>query len=321
MSDHELVDCWQKECWTNLNKQVNKVRYFEDFEVGQSGATSGRTITTAEIVSFAGITGDYHSHHMDRNYMKSSVYGTRVAHGLLGFSIGTGLLSQHVPHILGNGVPGAQFHSFSIDYREAIKLDDTIRVHWRVAEVSEVPGKGGFGKVKTSFELVNQEGSSPYRGSVMTLVKRKGCNDAVMKPEQEQPWRIDEFVEDPGKIYYVEDFPLGRGGESVGRTITEADIVNFAALTGDYDPRYVDAIFARSEPAGQRIAHGVLVFSIGFPLAMYQYRHLNRPESGFAGHLNDSATFLRPVMIGDTIRANTESLRRGVRRLGQTLGL
>ncbi|MDO8472988.1 MAG: MaoC/PaaZ C-terminal domain-containing protein [Dehalococcoidia bacterium] len=281
-----------------MNKFVN----VEDYQTGQSGTTVGRTVTTADIVGFGGLTGDYHPHHMDRHYMASSIYGVRVAHGLLGCSLGVGLLSQHAPHTLGRGVPGAYFYGCSIDYQGAIKLDDTIRVRWKVIEKSEAPGSEDFGQVRTAFELVNQDGVSPYGGSVCTLVRKKAAKDAKLMLKSHVPWQLEEFISDPDKQYYVEDFPVGKGGVSGGRTITETDIVQFASLTGEYDPRHVDAEFARHDMFGERIAQGLLVFSVGFPLAMFQYRHLNRPESGFAGHLNDTVTFVRPVRIGDTIR-------------------
>lgn len=281
---------------------MNEYLNFEDYKTGQGGTTAGRTVTTADIVGFGGLTGDYHPHHFDRHYMAGSIYGSRVAHGLLGCTLGVGLLSQHAPHVLGRGVPGAYFYGCSINYRGGIKLDDTIKVKWQVSEKSENTGIDGFGLVKTGFELVNQDGVSPYSGNVSSLVRKKAARDANLKLQSYTPWQLEQFVSDPDKQYYVEDFPVGKGGESVGRTITETDIVQFASLTGEYDPRHVDAEFAKHDTFGERIAQGLLVFSIGFPLAMFQYRHLNRPESGFAGHLNDTVTFVRPVKIGDTIR-------------------
>lgn len=93
-----------------------------------------------------------------------------------------------------------------------------------------------------------------------------------------------------------------QGGETDGRTITETDIVNFAGLTGDYHPQYVDAEFARRSMFGERIAHGMLVFSIAFGLWARKRDQYQEPKSRIAGHLNDKATFLVSVKVGDTIR-------------------
>jgi acyl dehydratase len=60
-----------------------------------------------------------------------------------------------------------------------------------------------------------------------------------------------------------DELALGDTFESPGRTITEADVVTFAGLSGDYNPLHTDAEFARQGPFGQRIAHGMLVASVG----------------------------------------------------------
>ena len=65
--------------------------YFEEFSVGQSVTTLGRTLSEDAIFSFAGLTGDYNQIHTDAEFAKSSPFGQRVAHGLLGLSIASGL--------------------------------------------------------------------------------------------------------------------------------------------------------------------------------------------------------------------------------------
>ena len=57
---------------------------------------------------------------------------------------------------------------------------------------------------------------------------------------------------------YCEDFAEGQLLVTRGRTITETDVVMFAAMTGDYNPLHTDAVFGRSTVFGQRIAHGML---------------------------------------------------------------
>ena len=57
---------------------------------------------------------------------------------------------------------------------------------------------------------------------------------------------------------YFEDYTLGERFVSPARTITEADIINFASLTGDWHPLHTDVEYAKSTPFGERIAHGML---------------------------------------------------------------
>jgi len=284
----------------------DRFRYFEDYQVDQKGMTvsgfGNRTVTDADIVNFACLTGDYHRNHLDRHYMANSIYGERVAHGLLGSCLVTGMLSLSAPHILGRGVPGAYFYCFDANYRGAIKLGDTINIQWHVAEKVSDPTHEGFGLVKTAFQLVNQEGTSVYDGTLTTLVRKKLTKDAELQLKPGVPWQVTEFVPDPEQLYYAEDYPVGKGGETDGRTITETDIVNFAGLTGDYHPQYVDAEFARRSMFGERIAHGMLVFSIAFGLWARDRDQYQEPKSRIAGHLNDKATFFIPVKVGDTIR-------------------
>lgn len=96
---------------------------------------------------------------------------------------------------------------------------------------------------------------------------------------------------------YFEDYVLGSTRTSFGRTVTETDIVAHAGQTGDFYPHHMDAEFARSLPSGQRIAHGTLLLSMAVGM--------------LAGDINEKAMsygydrvrFVRPVHIGDTIRA------------------
>ena len=69
-------------------------RYFEQIEIGETYESPGRTVTETDIVLFAGLSGDYNVIHTDAEFMKSSIFGERIAHGLLGLSIQAGLLTR-----------------------------------------------------------------------------------------------------------------------------------------------------------------------------------------------------------------------------------
>jgi len=99
--------------------------------------------------------------------------------------------------------------------------------------------------------------------------------------------------------HYFEDFTAGKVYESRGRTVTEADIVNFAGLSGDFVELHTNEEFARKSPFGRRIAHGALVFSISTGL-MTQMNLVNDTVLAFYGM--DKLRFTGPVFIGDTVR-------------------
>lgn len=97
---------------------------------------------------------------------------------------------------------------------------------------------------------------------------------------------------------YFEDFELGEEVLTAGRTITEADIINFAGITGDWNEIHTNKEFAESGPFGQRIAHGALIFSIATGLGV-RLGHLDGTIIAFYGL--DRLRFVKPAFIGDTI--------------------
>ena len=97
---------------------------------------------------------------------------------------------------------------------------------------------------------------------------------------------------------YFEDFALDRVSTSRGRTVTEADIVNFAGLSGDFVELHMSETYAAKGPFGKRIAHGVLIFSISTGLSV-QLNQIQETVIAFYGV--DKLRFTRPVFIGDTI--------------------
>jgi 3-hydroxybutyryl-CoA dehydratase len=99
--------------------------------------------------------------------------------------------------------------------------------------------------------------------------------------------------------YYFEDFQIGSVFETRGRTITEADIVNFAGLSGDFIELHTNEEYARQTPFGRRIAHGALVFSISTGLTT-QMNLVNDTVLAFYGI--DKLRFTNPVFAGDTVR-------------------
>ena len=106
------------------------------------------------------------------------------------------------------------------------------------------------------------------------------------------------------QITYYEDYAVGPGRDTVGRTITETDFVVHAGHSGDFFPHHLDAEFCKTLPFGQRIAHGTMVFTIGVGLTAT----IINPVAFSYGY--DRMRFVKPVFIGDTIRSRVETIAK-----------
>ena len=112
---------------------------------------------------------------------------------------------------------------------------------------------------------------------------------------------------------YFEEFETGDTVESVGRTITETDIVNFASLSGDWNLIHTDAEYSATQMFKQRVAHGLLILSI----ASGQAVRLGFMEDTILAFRGLEWKFQRPVFIGDTIRLRvTVEEKKEMRRMG-----
>ena len=95
-----------------------------------------------------------------------------------------------------------------------------------------------------------------------------------------------------------EEMVEGTRFDGRGRTITESDVVAFAAQTGDWHPQHADAEWAAKSEFGERIAHGMLVLSYAVGLVPFE------PDRVVALRRVSDAVFKRPVRLGDTIRVD-----------------
>lgn len=102
---------------------------------------------------------------------------------------------------------------------------------------------------------------------------------------------------------YFEEYEVGQKIRTEGRTVTEADVVNFAGLSGDFNPMHTDAAYAATTPFEQRVAHGALIFAIATGLA-YRLRILEGTVLSFRA-INEWK-FSAPVFFGDTISCELE---------------
>jgi len=144
-------------------------KYFEDFEEGMEFLTLGRTMTEADIVNFSGFTGDFNPLHTDAQYASKNVFGERIAHGMCGFSMATGLLIRL------NILEGTIVAFYGIDqwrFRAPIKIGDTIHVLAKVAEKKESK-KESQGLIALMIDVMNQDGTSVMGGVVKVIMKKR----------------------------------------------------------------------------------------------------------------------------------------------------
>ncbi len=139
--------------------------YFEEFEIGYVIESTSRTITETDIVMFAALSGDYNQLHTDAEFAKGTIFGERVAHGLLGLSIASGL-AQRLGFIEGTI---QAFREMSWKFRGAILIGDTIRAQFTVHEKKEMRRVGG-GIVLLDVAVLNQRDEVVQKGTWKALI-------------------------------------------------------------------------------------------------------------------------------------------------------
>lgn len=125
-----------------------------DFYVGQNSSFS-KTISESDIYGFAGISGDFNPLHVDEIAARESIFGKRIAHGLLGASLISTVLGLHLPG------SGTIYLAQSLSFRKPIYIGDTITAHVKIIEILEK------GKAKLSTMVVNQDGEQVIVGEAL----------------------------------------------------------------------------------------------------------------------------------------------------------
>jgi acyl dehydratase len=143
-------------------------KYYEDLKVDDQWESPRRTISEADIVMFAGMTGDYNPIHTDEEFAKTTIFGGRILHGPAGFAIATGLESR-----LGikDGTAIA-FLGMTWDLRGPIRIGDTIRVRERVTSKRETK-KPTQGIVNFQVEILNQRDEVVQEGEWKLMFLRR----------------------------------------------------------------------------------------------------------------------------------------------------
>lgn len=143
--------------------------YFEDIPMGDEVETLARTITEADIVNFAGISGDFHPLHMNKEYASRTPFGERIAHGLLSLCIISGLAFQTPQKPLAF----VAFLGLNWQFKLPVRIGDTIRARREVFGKRETKdGKRGIVTIKNT--VLNQKDEVVQEGETIIMVLRKG---------------------------------------------------------------------------------------------------------------------------------------------------
>lgn len=142
--------------------------YFEDYQIGSTNASHGRTITEADIVLHAGQTGDFYPHHMDAEFCRTQPFKERIAHGTLILSVAVGMLAGEINEVaMSYGYEGIRF-------LKPVFIGDTITAHATISEKREYKkNPEEFGLVDEKVEVMNQRGELVMVLTHIYLVQKK----------------------------------------------------------------------------------------------------------------------------------------------------
>lgn len=148
------------------HKGIKRGMYFEEFLPGMKFTTAGRTITEADVVNFAGLSGDFNQIHTDAEYSKTTPYGKRIGHGLLGLSIFTGLIAQ-TGVMEGTVIAFREIRNWK--FVKPMYFGDTIHGELEIVEGKAIRRIGG-GAIEIKVNIVNQSNDVIMRGVLVLLV-------------------------------------------------------------------------------------------------------------------------------------------------------
>jgi 3-hydroxybutyryl-CoA dehydratase len=151
---------------TDPESPQGRAMFFEDLVLGVQVVSPARTVTEHDVMAFAGLSGDYNPLHTDAEFARGTPYGERIAHGVLGLSIATGLAAR-IGFLEGTALA---FLSLDCKFRKPILFGDTIHVAIEVTEAKRMPSMGG-GIVGFAVRLLNQRDEVVQRGEWSILVK------------------------------------------------------------------------------------------------------------------------------------------------------
>lgn len=146
---------------------MSSILHFEDYTVGETRSSIGRTITEADIVLHAGQTGDFYPHHMDAEWCKTQDFKQRIAHGTLIFSIAVGQTAGAIN-------PAAFSYGYDrIRFIKPVFIGDTLTSRCTIKEKRDHSKRADHGIVVELVESINQRGETVLAAEHLLLVRRR----------------------------------------------------------------------------------------------------------------------------------------------------
>lgn len=271
---------------------------------GFSAEIGHRTLTAADLVLFGGSTGDYARMHFDHG-LAAGLPGrpAPIAHGLLWASWVLGALTAYAPERLAIGDPDAAIAAYEIRLERPMRVGDRFSLRHRPAAVPADPALAAEPDRDTEFEVRNQRGERTGRGTVS--VRRS----AVGPPPSPMPLPSGERQAGPRPFFAEDLLEHGPRGESLGRTVSEADVVGFTNFTAERNPLYHNRIYAAGGRFAGPIVPPMWTFCLGFGDFLQALLAVPLPSTGLAGHLGDRFRCHAAVRIGDTLRTRHRPVR------------
>jgi acyl dehydratase len=144
-------------------------KFFEDFVVDEEYLTPSRTLTETDVVMFAAMSGDYNELHTSEAFGKSTQFGKRIVHGLLGLAVSHGLFFR-LGLVEGTAIAFLGIESWKFEAPSF--LGDTIRVKIKVAEKRPSQSKPDRGVIKFFFQVIKEDGTVIQSGYKNIMIRR-----------------------------------------------------------------------------------------------------------------------------------------------------
>jgi acyl dehydratase len=142
-------------------------KYFDEIEIGDVGFTPRITVTEAHVLGYAGVAGDFSPLHMDELFAKTTHFGGRVAHGLLGLTLTDGLKVQSA--FFQDGIA----LGWNWNFKGPIRIGDTVQARFRIAEARVSRSRPDMGILTIAIELLNQREEIVQQGEHRLMVPRR----------------------------------------------------------------------------------------------------------------------------------------------------
>ncbi|MBB3210384.1 acyl dehydratase [Rhodopirellula rubra] len=144
--------------------------YYDDYRIGDTRTTLGRTITEADIVLHAGQTGDFFPHHMDAQWCKTQDFKQRIVHGTLTFSVGVGLTAVVV------NPRGMSYGYDRLRFIKPVFIGDTLHTVVTISEKNDHKKRQNVGIVTEHLDVKNQNGDTVLVCDHLLIVDKKATS-------------------------------------------------------------------------------------------------------------------------------------------------